>query len=608
MQRPGHAIVKFSLFGTTLSFFVVALLGIINRTSSSAMICTGFSQCLVFRLIGLGELPFFPLLHQTFGMIAGLSMIVTIGVTYKVYKDQKQMVVPLLFGVLFLILQGTLPLFFGGEGNADWTTGLHFLIALIVLGSSLIPLVYIHLGQNTSFSILLKTFSWLFKNNGLLRLTAGTSLAIFLLLLSGIFVSVTDASQACLAWPVCLPLGEPESLLGWLDFFHRLMTFVSVLMMARLVIKTWREFRDQTAVLVLTTISAVLFFSQALMGAVESARGYPAYLIALHSATSISVWVSMVSLTTLVWVLVPQGAALKGEIRGVERRSLKRILLDYLMLTKPVVVLLLLVTTVAGMVVGGKSWPPFPTLAWTLFAGFLAAGGSSAINQYIDRFDDLKMQRTRKRPLPSGRLTPAEGLAFGVASVIISFYLMVSLVNLVAALLTLAGIIYYVLIYSILLKKTTVQNIVIGGGAGAIPPLVGWAAVTGGLNIPAMLLFAVVFLWTPPHFWALALVRRKDYARAGVPMLPVVRGERETRWQIFLYTLQLVVLTLLLPVFGLGGSLYLVGAVVLGVYLLLFAWRVWKKDGNKVAWQMYRHSSMYLAFLFLVMMFDALIQ
>jgi len=259
------------------------------------------------------------------------------------------------------------------------------------------------------------------------------------------------------------------------------------------------------------------------------------------------------------------------------------------------------------MVVGAKALPSLGLLFWTLLGGFLAAGGSGAINQYIDRHDDVKMQRTSKRPLPSGRLTPAEGLAFGVGIARASFYLMVVFVNFLAALLTLAGIIYYVLIYSLILKKATVHNIVIGGGAGAIPPLVGWAAATGSLNIPSLFLFAVVFMWTPPHFWALALVRQNDYARAGVPMMPVVRGERETRWQIFLYTIELVALSLLLPVFGLGGGIYLIAAAVLGGALLYSAHKVWRGTGNKVAWKMYRHSSMYLAFLFLALMVDALI-
>jgi len=217
------------------------------------------------------------------------------------------------------------------------------------------------------------------------------------------------------------------------------------------------------------------------------------------------------------------------------------------------------------------------------------------------------MQRTQKRPIPAGRLTPGEGLAFGVGMALASFYLMVATVNFLAALLSLAGILYYVLIYSIFLKKTTVQNIVIGGGAGAIPPLVGWAAATGSLNLPSLFLFAVIFMWTPPHFWALALVRRKDYARAGVPMLPVVRGEKETRWQILIYTLELVALTLFLPLFGLGGSIYFVGAAALGGWLLFSAWKLWKGGGNKEAWKMYRYSSMYLAFIFMVLMVDALV-
>jgi protoheme IX farnesyltransferase len=204
-------------------------------------------------------------------------------------------------------------------------------------------------------------------------------------------------------------------------------------------------------------------------------------------------------------------------------------------------------------------------------------------------------------------MTPAEGLAFGVGLLFIAFYLMSGFVNLLAALLSLAGMIYYVLLYSIFLKKTTVQNIVIGGGAGAIPPMVGFAATTGHVNLTALFLFAIIFMWTPPHFWALALVRAKDYARAGIPMLPVVRGERETRKQILIYTIELVILTVLMAVVGLAGTVYLVSAILLGIWLLYGAWQVWKEGGNKIAWKMYRWSSMYLAFLFAALMVDALL-
>ena len=179
--------------------------------------------------------------------------------------------------------------------------------------------------------------------------------------------------------------------------------------------------------------------------------------------------------------------------------------------------------------------------------------------------------------------------------------------HLLAALLSLTGIFYYVVLYSILLKKATVQNIVIGGGAGAIPPMVGWAAMTGRLDIPALFLFAIIFMWTPPHFWALALVRRNEYARAGVPMMPVVRGEAETRKQVWWYTLALVGVTLLMPLFGMAGSVYLVSALVFGAGLIYFAWRVLTTDSNKIAWRMYRYSSMYLMFIFLALMVDALV-
>ncbi|MBI2759539.1 MAG: protoheme IX farnesyltransferase [Chloroflexi bacterium] len=278
---------------------------------------------------------------------------------------------------------------------------------------------------------------------------------------------------------------------------------------------------------------------------------------------------------------------------------------DFFILGKPLIVALLLITTFGGLVMGGRAWPS-PALAfWTLLGGALAAGGSSALNQYIDRELDKNMQRTAKRPLAAGRLTPAEGLAYGLALCLTSYYILAGFVNLTAALLSLAGIFYYVIFYSVLLKKATVQNIVIGGGAGAIPPMVGWAAAAGHLNLAAWILFLIIFMWTPPHFWALAIVRLKDYEHAGVPMLPVVKGERETRWQILIYTFALVGVTFLLPLIKATGVVYLISASLLGLWLIYGAWRVWTVPGNKVAWTMYRWSSMYLAFIFLALVVDA---
>jgi protoheme IX farnesyltransferase len=201
----------------------------------------------------------------------------------------------------------------------------------------------------------------------------------------------------------------------------------------------------------------------------------------------------------------------------------------------------------------------------------------------------------------------AEALSYGLALCLASYYVLAGMVNFTAAVLSLAGIIYYVVFYSILLKRATVQNIVVGGGAGAIPPLVGWAAATGSLHPAAWILFLIVFMWTPPHFWALAIVRTHDYERAGIPMLPVVKGERAARSQILVYTVLLVGTTLLLPLIGAAGQFYAAAAGLLGLALILAAWRVWRIPGNKVAWTMYRWSSMYLMFIFAAVIVDSLL-
>ena len=428
------------------------------------------------------------------------------------------------------------------------------------------------------------------------RLTLFVLVAVFLVTIGGRLVTLSNATEACTGWPLC----QPQGVLGWMQLFHRASVGFASALMLYLLFRAWRDVRDHRVLLPLATITVILFFAQVFVGAMEVIRGFPLYLTVMHALTVVALWVGLFGLVIFSGFMVRETVAFPPlDIRQRMR--------DFLTLTKPIVVLLLLVTTYAGMVVGGKAWPSFSLTFWTLVGGFMAAGGSSAINQYIDRDLDKNMQRTQKRPLAAGRMTPAEGLAFGLALSVLSFYIYAAFVNLLAAFLSLAGIIYYVVLYSILLKKATVQNIVIGGGAGAIPPLVGWAAATGSLNIPALFLFAIVFMWTPPHFWALAIVRRKDYARAGVPMMPVVRGEKETRWQIFIYTLELVAITLLMPVFKFTGTIYLVSAVALGLWLIYTAWQVWKREGNKIAWKMYRYSSMYLAFIFLALIIDAVI-
>src|SRR3990172_384982 len=279
---------------------------------------------------------------------------------------------------------------------------------------------------------------------------------------------------------------------------------------------------------------------------------------------------------------------------------------DYVALGKPLIVLLLLATTWAGMVVGGGRLPSSSLTFWTLLGGGLAAAGASALNQYIDRDLDAQMQRTRRRPLPAGRVPPSRAAFLGVGLCVLGVAILAIAVNPLSAFLAALGAIYYVGAYSLLLKKATPHNIVIGGGAGAIPPLVGWAAATGSLAMPAFFLFAIVFFWTPPHFWALALTRRGEYARAGVPMFPVVYGDPAARWTIFLYSVQLVALTLLLPGLGMVSTVYLVAALALGLFFVLWAFGVLRGGGTRRAWALYRYSSIYLALIFGAMVLDIL--
>jgi protoheme IX farnesyltransferase len=412
----------------------------------------------------------------------------------------------------------------------------------------------------------------------------------------GRIVSITEAWAYCDGFPFCVP-SQP---LGWLKQSHILLVGIASILMFFVLSKAWREQRHQIVLLPLTTILGVMFFGQVLVGAMQVIQSYPAHLVFLHTITAIGLWVSLLLLVYTSGVL----AIDKDQPGSLNKKQRVK---DFIALSKPLIVGLLLITTYGGLVIGGKAWPSFSLTVWTLIGGALAAGGSSALNQYIDRELDKQMQRTAKRPLADGRLTDAEGLAFGLGMSLVSYYVLACFVNGLAALLSLAGIIYYVILYSLWLKKATVQNIVIGGGAGAIPPLVGYAAATGYLDWTAWILFAIIFMWTPPHFWALAIVRMKDYERAGVPMLPVVRGEMETRRQIFIYTIELIAVTLLLPILQLAGIVYLISSVVLGGALIYAAWAVWKQGGNKVAWRMYKWSSTYLVFIFLAIMIDAVL-
>jgi protoheme IX farnesyltransferase len=278
---------------------------------------------------------------------------------------------------------------------------------------------------------------------------------------------------------------------------------------------------------------------------------------------------------------------------------------DYVTLTKPRIMSLLLLTGACGMIVGAGGRPSPGTFAAAMFGLALACGGASALNHVLDRDIDQRMRRTDRRPVAAERVAPSRALEFGLALSALSFVLLASLVNVLTAVLALVGNLFYVFVYTRWLKRSTPQNIVIGGAAGAIPPLVGWAAATGNVTVPALLLFAIVFVWTPPHFWALALLIRRDYEAAGVPMLPVVRGERETTRQIVLYSGVLVAVSAAPFLWGTLGLPYLVAALVLGGVFLALALGLRRKPTPRRAALLFHFSLLYLALLFAAMAVDA---
>ena len=276
---------------------------------------------------------------------------------------------------------------------------------------------------------------------------------------------------------------------------------------------------------------------------------------------------------------------------------------DLVTLTKPRIISLLLVTTVAPMFVAGA--PSVALVLAVVVGGYLMAGGANAVNMYIDRDIDDRMSRTRLRPIPSGRIEPFPVLAFGVALATAATMVFAVFVSVLAATLALAGFYFYVFVYTRWLKRRTPHNIVIGGAAGAFPPLVGWAAVTGSLDLTALYLFLIIFYWTPPHFWALALLKQRDYGRAGVPMAPLIWGERETMHQMLWYTVILVPVTLLPVAFGAFGAVYLLSALALGLVLLWSIVRTMRaREWAPPAWWAYRFSLLYLALLFAAMVVD----
>ncbi len=435
--------------------------------------------------------------------------------------------------------------------------------------------------------------------SGLGRTTLVAALSVYALLVTGAYTATSGAANSCKDWPQC---GGHYFPTGWtnvdIDLTHRWIALIATVAVIAVAIQARRVRSDSPTLVAMASAAAVLMAAQIFVGAASIWFELNPAVSVAHLAVATILWGLLVA-TVVVDRMVPVGAAGKARLY-----SFRQIGEDYVTLTKPGVMTLLLFTTFCAMLVAASGFPSIRVFLWTLLGGALSSGGAAALNHYMDRDIDGLMYRTRRRPIPSGRMAPVKVAIFGVTLSILAVYVLAVFVNPLAALLSLSGNLFYVFIYTKWLKRATPQNIVIGGAAGSIPPLVGWAAVTNNVGLTALIMFAVIFLWTPPHFWALALFKQGDYGAAGVPMMPNVRGEEETRKQITIYTVVLVASSLLLYPLHLMGTFYLVVAFLSGGWFVVKAIQLGRTRSNKAARSLFFYSMWYLAIIFLAMVVD----
>mgnify|MGYP001358458494 CR=1 FL=1 len=441
------------------------------------------------------------------------------------------------------------------------------------------------------------------------------ALLIYGLMLSGFYVVGSGASLACPGWPLCgdAPSWAIQYRLSDVNIFHRLVAAFVGLVLIWTLISAWRRRRVAPGQAWVALIAGVLFIVQAIVGGLVVLWERSEFIAGLHLALATAMWGTLVLLAALAarqLSVAPQDAELEELVKMERKKELgpvQQTIANYVDLMKPHVTILLLGTTVAAMAIAKGGLPPLGLVVATLLGGAMAAGSANCINCYIDRDIDQIMGRTQRRSLPSGRVQPMQALIFGVALGAGSFLVLSTFVNMLSALLAFSAILFYVFVYTLWLKRSSAQNIVIGGAAGAVPVLVGWAAVTNTITLPAIWLFAIIFYWTPPHFWALSLLIQKDYEKAHIPMMPVVMGEQETRRQIFLYSLLLLAVTLVLFSMQAMGYFYLVMALILGGILVYMSLRLLRDRSKRWARTLFWYSNCYLALIFAVMVLDRVI-
>jgi protoheme IX farnesyltransferase len=475
-------------------------------------------------------------------------------------------------------------------------------VALLIFGGAQVLLTLDRLGPIASLRLGGRTQQ---QQTRVRRLALTAMVVTFATVVLGTLTTSLGATYACPEWPICSATNE----LSQLVLVHRGLAGAATLLVLVLGSLVWRRYSEP---LVRTAVGWAigLLMTQNVLGlfqvlALNSGQALPSQITRLgHLGLGAAAWGAVVVLgITLLRLPMPAAEEPVAKPDNNER-TWKAVLKDYVSLTKPGVISLLILTTITTMYITPTDAPSLTLIWWTFLGGWLMASGAHAVNCYMDRDIDINMGRTARRPIPSGRIPAWHALVLGIVLGVVAFAILTVFVNLAAALLSLAGYFYYVLIYTKWLKRNSPSNIVIGGGAGAFPPMVGWAAMTGSVGWEALLLWLIVFYWTPPHFWALALIREKDYARAKVPMLPVVAGERETKRQIILYSIQMIVLTILPTPLGMLGLPYLAMALVLGAIFMYYAIKLRYSTVVSTAWGLYKFSLLYLALLFAAMVID----
>ena len=602
---------------TVVTTLLLVTVGVVVRATDSGLGCPDWPFCYGQLLPPLDDpKAWIEWFHRGIAVVIGFEILGLAILAFLDHRDRRSLVVASFGAVALVGFQAWLGRETVRLGNSGESVTAHLAAAMLLLG--LLVFILVRAGYPARLT----------GRGGSQRFTLLASfaaLSTFALLLFGSQVTAGGVNAALVFgdWPLMDgTLVPPLTELTSAHVLHRWVAIVVGVIVVGTALVAWRTQRAHPTLVRLALAAGILYPVQALIGGLQVMTRLAPWTQTLHVAFGAAIWGLLAALAIASYCTARSEATVPwgGDVgaRDGESRTLGDSVRAYIALTKPRIIELLLVTTVPAMVlatreVPGIEWTNWGWLvAWTLVGGTLAAGSANAINCYLDRDIDELMARTRRRPLPAHQVEPERAVIFGIVLGVISFAVMAYFVNLVAAFLTLLAIGFYVVVYTIMLKRTTPQNIVIGGAAGALPPVIGWAAVTGHVGIPALLLFALVFYWTPPHFWALSLRIRKDYAAAGVPMLPVVKGIPETTRQIALYAVLMVAISLVLWAVARMGPVYLVAAVVLGAVFLWQAYRLWRHGTSEEAStagaiRLYRYSISYLTLLFAAVAVDALV-